>query len=136
MSVGVSFAASADILPAGTKLRMLRDRLLLRPLDWEPSKIITVVRSGRPLRGEVVAVGPGRLYRRYKPHPTDSRKRTYVETGHFIPTQVRPGDIVELGGLNAYDGQGYNFPQITIGTETFLLVQEQDVCFVREQEAA
>lgn len=115
---------------------MLRDRLLVRPLDWEPSTILTVVRSGRPLRGEVVSVGPGRLYRRYKPHPTDSRKRVYTETGHFIPTVVKPGDIVELGGLNAYDGQGYNFPQITIGTETFLIVQEQDVAFVREREAA
>lgn len=136
MSTGVTFAPSADILPAGTKLRMMRDRLLLRPLDWEPSKIITVIRSGRPLRGEVVAVGPGRLYRRYKPHPTDSRKRQYVETNHFIPTQVRPGDIVELGGLNVYDGLGYSFPQITIGTETFVICQEQDVAGVVEREAA
>jgi hypothetical protein len=132
MSVGVSFAASTDILPAGTKLHMLRDRILLRPLDWVPSSLIQVVRHGRPLRGVVEAVGPGRLYRRYKPHPNDSRKRTYVETKNFIPTQVKPGDIVELGGLNAYDGQGYNFPQITIGTETFIIVQEQDVCFVCE----
>lgn len=115
---------------------MLRDRLLLRPLDWEPSTILTVVRSGRPLRGEVVSVGPGRLYRRYKPHPTDPGKRVYVETGAFIPTQVKVGDIVELGGLNAYDGAGYNFPQITIGTETFLICQEQDVAFVQEREAA
>jgi hypothetical protein len=49
---------------------------------------------------------------------------------------VKPGDIVELGGLNAYDGQGYNFPQITIGTETFIVVQEQDVAGIVEQEAA
>lgn len=136
MSTGVTFAASTEILAGGTKLRMLRDRMLIRPLDWTPSSIIEVVRHGRPLRGRVEAVGPGRLYRRYKPHPTDSRKRTYVETGTFIPTQVKVGDIVELGGLNAYDGLGYNFPQITIGTETFLIVQEQDVAFVREQEAA
>jgi co-chaperonin GroES (HSP10) len=129
-------AASADILPAGTKLRLLRDRLLLRPLDWVPSSLIQVVRHGRPLRGVVEAVGPGRLYRRYKPHPNDSRKRTYVETKHFIPTQVMVGDVVELGGLNAYDGAGYNFPQVTIGTETFIIVQEQDVAGIVEQEAA
>lgn len=136
MSTGVTFAASTEILAGGTRLRMLRDRLLLRPLDWEPSKILTVVRNGRPLRGEVISVGPGRLYRRYKPHPTDPGKRIYVETGAFIPTQVKVGDIVELGGLNAYDGQGYNFPQVTIGTETFIIVQEQDVVGVREQAAA
>ena len=115
---------------------MLRDRLLVRPLDWHPSTIISIVRNQRPLRGEVVSVGPGRLYRRYKPHPTDSNKRTYVETKRFIPTQVKVGDVVELGGLNAYDGQGYNFPQVTIGTETFIIVQEQDVAGVVEQEGA
>lgn len=136
MNTGVTFANSSDILPAGTKLRMLRDRILLRPLDWKPSTCIEVVRQGRPLRGVVAAVGPGRLYRRYKPHPTDSRKRTYTENGHFIRTEVKVGDVVELGGLNVYDGLGYNFPQVTIGTETYLICQEQDVAFVHEAEAA
>jgi co-chaperonin GroES (HSP10) len=134
MSTGVSFAASADILAGGTRLRMLRDRILLRPLDWEPSTILTIVRSGRPVRGEVVSVGPGRLYRRYR--NKGNGKRDYVETAHFIPTQVKVGDVVELGGLNAYDGQGYNFPQITIGTETYLICQEQDIAGIVEQEAA
>lgn len=50
----------------------------------------------------------------------------------FIRTEVKPGDIVELGGLNVYDGQGYNFPEVVIGTETFLIAQEQDVCFISE----
>lgn len=135
MSTGVTFAASTDILAGGTKLRMLRDRILVRPLDWVPSSVIQVVRHGRPLRGVVEAVGPGRLYRRYRAKAGDSSKREYVETGAFIPTQVKVGDTVELGGLNAYDGQGYNFPQITIGTETFLICQEQDVVGVHEQAA-
>jgi co-chaperonin GroES (HSP10) len=134
MSTGVTFAASTDILPGGTQLRMLRDRILLRPLDWTPSSVIEVVRHGRPLRGRVEAVGPGRLYRRYR--NKEGGKRDYVETGHFIPTQVKVGDVVELGGLNAYDGAGYNFPQVTIGTETFLICQEQDVVGVHTQEAA
>lgn len=131
---GVTFNAASVILPAGTKLRLLRDRILVRPLDWTPSRIITVIRRGRPLRGIVENVGPGRYYRRYKPHPTDPRKRQFVDGKTFIPTEVKPGDIVELGGLNAYDGQGYNFPQVTIGTETFLIAQEQDVCFVDDTE--
>lgn len=131
---GVTLSAKAEILPAGTKLRLLRDRILVRPLDWTPSSIVQVVRHGRALRGVVAEVGPGRYYRRYRPHPTDPRKRQYVETGTFIRTEVKVGDVVELGGLNAYDGQGYNFPQVTIGTETFLIAQEQDVCFVDETE--
>lgn len=131
---GVTLSAKAEILPAGTKLRLLRDRILVRPLDWHPSSIVQVVRHGRALRGVVAEVGPGRYYRRYRPHPTDSRKRQYVETATFIRTEVKVGDVVELGGLNAYDGQGYNFPQVMIGTETFLIAQEQDVCFVDETE--
>jgi len=131
-SNGVTFNAKPAIFPEGTRLRLLRDRLLVRPLDWIPSRIIAVIRHGRPLRGVVHTVGPGRYYRRYKPHPTDTRKRLAVDGKTYIPTEVKPGDIVELGGLNVYDGQGYNFPQVIIGTETFIICQEQDVCFVDE----
>lgn len=133
---GATIDATSTIFPAGTTLRLLRDRLLLRPLDWTPSRIITVIRRGRPVRGVVEAIGPGRLLRRYRPHPTDPYKRTYVDTARFIPTELRVGDVVELGGLNQFNGEGYSFPQVTIGTETFLIVQEQDICFVHEQEAA
>lgn len=129
---GVAISVRAPILEAGTKLRLLRDRLLLRPLDWSPSRVISVVRHGRPLRGIVEAAGAGCYYRRYRPHPTDPRRRQYVETSTFVPTEVKVGDVVELGGLNVYDGQGYNFPQVVIGTETFLICQEQDVCFISE----
>ncbi len=132
MSRGVTLDAPAQILPAGTRLRLLRDRILVKPLDWEPSQIITVVRHGRPLRGVVAAVGPGRYFRRYKPHATDPNKRTFTDGKHFIPTEIKPGDVIELGGLNAYDGQGYNFPQVVIGTERFLICQEQDVAFVHD----
>lgn len=123
----------AEILPAGTKLRLLRDRLLVRPLEWSPSVIITAIRNGRPVRGVVEAVGPGRLHRKYRPHPTDSRKRQFIDTKQFIPCEVKPGDVIELGGLNIFDGEGYNFPQVIIATERFLICQEQDVCFVHEQ---
>ncbi len=134
-SVGVSIDAPCEILPGGTRLRMLRDRILVRPLDWEPSRIICVVRRGRALRGVVEAIGPGRLYRRYRAKAHSSTQREYVETGTFIPTQLRIGDVVELGGLNAFDGQGYNFPQVMIGTQRYLIAQEQDVAFVHEVAA-
>lgn len=133
----------AEILPAGTQLRLLRDRLLVRPLEWSPSVIIATIRHGRPLRGVVIAVGPGRLYRKYRNKPAALRRnglvqeqREFVETGTYIPVQVKSGDVIELGGLNIFDGQGYNFPQVIIGTERFLICQEQDVCFVHEPEVA
>jgi co-chaperonin GroES (HSP10) len=132
---GVTLDQPCEILPAGTKLRLLRDRILVRPLDWEPSKIISVVRQGRPLRGEIVAVGPGRFYRRYKRHPTNPQMRQYTESKHFIRCEVQVGDVVEFGGLNVFDGLGYSFPQVMIGTERFLIAQEQDVAFVHEKPA-
>lgn len=135
MRSGVTIESKGEILPAGTKLRLLRDRILVRPLEWTPSTIIHVVRHGRPLRGVVEQVGPGRYYRKYKPHPTDSRKRQYDDKETFIKTEVKPGDVVEFGGLNVFDGLGYNFPQVTIGTETFLIAQEQDVVFYRREES-
>lgn len=117
--------------------------MLVRPLEWVPSRIIAAVRSGRPVRGIVEAVGPGRLYRKYRNKPAELRRhglvqeqREYVERGTYIPVQVKPGDVIELGGLNVFDGQGYNFPQVIIGTERFLICQEQDVAFVHEPEIA
>lgn len=129
----------AEIFPAGTKLRLLRDRLLVRPLEWVPSRIIAAIRFGRPVRGVIEAVGPGRLYRRYRDKPAALRRsglvreqREFRENGTLIRPDVRVGDIIELGGLNIFDGEGYNFPQVIIGTKRFLICQEQDVCFVHE----
>lgn len=127
--MGATIEAQAEILPEGTHLRMTRDRILVRPLEWEPSRIISVVRRGRPLRGVVVSVGPGRYHRIYA-----RDKSSFRETTRFIPTQLKPGDVVELGGLNVFDGQGYSFPQVIIGTQVHLICQEQDVAFVHEPE--
>lgn len=117
-----------------SQLRMRGDRILLRPLKWEPSKIIEVVRHGRPLRGEVVAIGPGihPISKRIK--QADGRMR--VEYSRiFRPTQVKVGDIVELGGLNIFDGKGYDFTEVIVGNETMLLCTERDVCGVVDADA-
>ena len=113
---------STDLLPAGTKLRLLRDRILVKPLDFQPSKILQTIHHTKPLRGMVVAMGPG--YRQKKWQYNSSGERTRMgETGRVIPMEVNLGDIVELG-------TGYDFPQILIGIEPHILCQEQDVCGV------
>lgn len=114
-----------------SQVRLLSDRLLLRPLDWEPSKIISVVRKGRPLRGQVMAVGPGHNPIKYTPHP-DGKRRIANYSKRFRPTEVKVGDIVELGGLNVFDGEGYMFPEVVVGNETMLIVTERDVAAVHE----
>jgi co-chaperonin GroES (HSP10) len=128
MSTGVTIAQQAEILPAGTKLRLLRDRILLKPLDWKPSEIVEVIRHGRPVRGEVIAIGAGTHKRTYA-----KDRKSFKEGKHFIPTELKPGDVVELGGLNVFDGRGYAFPEVIIGTERHIICQEQDVAMVVEQ---
>ena len=129
MSVGIRLERSPEMLPAGTRLRPLRDQIVVRPLEWEPSKLIVIAGNKRkPLRGVVVFAGPGeRVKRRWKNH--DGQVHKIGETGQVIPTEVKPGDVVELGGLEI---DGYAFQQITIGHEVHLLCQEKDVGFVVE----
>jgi co-chaperonin GroES (HSP10) len=112
-------------------LRMMGDRILLKPLEWDASKIIIAVRHGRAVRGEVIAVGPGCYPKKYKAGPKGPRSLMDYSK-RFQRTELKPGDIVELGGLNVFDGQGYMFPEVLIGTERHIIVQEADVAVVRD----
>lgn len=120
---------TADIIGPTEKLRMLRDGILLEPLDWQPSHVIELVRFGRPLRGIVKAIGPGCYRKRYLKNEQGQRCAVR-ETSAYIPTEVKVGDIVELGGLNIFDGQGYQFQDVMIEGKTHLLCREADVCGV------
>lgn len=113
------------------QFRPLGDRILLRPLKWEPSRILEVVRYGRTLRGEVMAVGPGVNPIKYKPGANGPKSKMDYSR-HFRPTEVKVGDVVELGGLNIYDGKGYQFTEVLIGAETFVICTERDVAMVCE----
>ena len=117
-----------EYLPEDAVLKPLGDRIAVRPLPWKPSATIDVVSSLKPLRGVVVAVGPGyRQKRRY----LDSKGQCYKigETGRIRPMDVKVGDVVELGGLEL---GGYSFPKVNIGTTEYLICQEQDVAGVVE----
>lgn len=112
-------------------LRMMGDRILLKPLDWDASQIVIAIRHGRAVRGEVIAVGPGCHPKKYKAGPKGPRSlMDYAK--RFQRTELKPGDIVELGGLNIFDGKGYMFPEVMIGTERHIIVQEADVAIVRD----
>ncbi len=122
-------------------LRLMGDRILVKPLDWQGDEVhgdgarLIVVRNGRTLRGEVIAVGPGHNPLKYKPNAMGKRaKMDYSK--HFRPTEVKAGDIVELGGLNVFDGQGYQFTEILFNGQKHLICSERDVCVVREPKAA
>ncbi len=109
---------SYDFIGAGERVRPLRDRIVVKQLPWRPSKIVEIVdRERLALRGEVVAVGPGTYPWKYN---ADRSKRWL--SPHFVPTQVKVGDIVQL--------EGYAYPTVSINHETHFICQEQDVCFI------
>lgn len=112
-------------------IRMLSDRVLLKPLDWDASKTIIAIRHGRPVRGEVIAVGPGHYPIKYKRNEKGP-KGLMDYSKRFRPTEVKPGDIVELGGLNQFDGNGYQFVEIFYDGAPHLICSERDVAIVRD----
>lgn len=119
---------ATDMLPEGVQIRPLRDHIVIKPLEWEPSKILQIAGNTRkPLRGVVTAVGPGAYRKRYTFNSRGERVRVQEKNGRPIPCDVKVGDTVELGGLEI---DGYKFPQFLIGNELHLMCQEADVCGV------
>jgi chaperonin GroES len=84
----------------------LSDRILVKP-DKEEEKVGSIIigkdAASRPLRGTVVAVGPGRT----------------LETGTLIPMSLRPGDTVMFGKFSG--------SEIRLGQEDYLVMSEPDV---------
>lgn len=109
-----------EVIAPTERLRPLRDQIIVRPLQWTPSRTIQIAGNARrTLRGEAVAVGPGCYPKRYN----RDRSKTW-DSPAFRPTQVKVGDIVELGGL---ENDGYSFPTVLIGTELHVICREEDV---------
>lgn len=113
------------------RLRMIGDRILIKPLEWDHGTCLEVIRHGRPLRGDVISVGPGHNPIKYRPNAQGKRgSMDYAK--RFQRTEVKIGDIVELGGLNQFDGFGYKFTEIIYNGELHLIATERDVAIVRD----
>jgi co-chaperonin GroES (HSP10) len=105
----------------------LGDRMLVKPLKVELSTTIEAHWRGRTLRGQVVAVGPGEYPNIYNADRSKVRKSRV-----FRPTEVKVGDIVELGGI---DIGGYAFPRIMYRGEEHVLASEKDVAGIHGSSA-
>lgn len=114
----------------------MRDTIIVEPLEWEPSKIVAVAYSGKPLRGRVLAVGPGRHPIKYD-GPKGKRTKSW-ESKAFLPCDVKVGDVVELGSIKEEDGRidGYLFQTFRWGRKEVILCREPDVTLIDETEAA
>ena len=91
-------------------LTPLGDRVIVKPLEEEEVKkggiIIPDTAKEKPERGEVIAVGKGKL----------------LENGQRAPIDVKVGDKVLFGK--------YGGTEIKIETETFMILHEEDVLAV------
>ena len=89
------------------KIRPLRDRLIVRRLEEEEKTkggiIIPDSAKEKPLSGEVVAVGNGKV----------------LEDGTVVPLEVKAGDKVLFGK--------YSGSEIKLDGEEFLMLKEEDI---------
>lgn len=99
-------------------IRPLRDRIVVEPLDEPLSTILVVVehgREGKHARGRVIAVGP------------EVKFDDFVRRRSEGDAQV--GDIIHFTDI-------FKFPVILDHGDKRLILQEADVCFIEEREAA
>jgi co-chaperonin GroES (HSP10) len=125
-------------IPANKTIRPLRDQIVIEPLPAKPSKIIELVENHvKPLRGKVLAVGPGCypwLYQEHQGGPWSQsvpkgKRIAQKQSTAFRPCDVKPGDTVELGGLEI---GGYLHPRVRWGDKEVVVCREEDVAVVVE----
>lgn len=119
------------------RIRPLRDSIVIEPEEYAPSEIVAVAYAGRPLRGRVLAVGPGCYPIQYRNQytkewsfsvPKGARDMSRPSKA-FRPCDVKVGDTVELGGIEI---GGYLHTRIRWGDKDVVVCREEDVCMVVE----
>jgi chaperonin GroES len=88
------------------KILPLADRVAIRPMEeadeMKGGLYIPDTAKEKPIQGEVIAVGPGR-----------------VEKGQRVPMELKVGDRVVYGK--------YTGSQVELGEEEIILIKESDV---------
>jgi chaperonin GroES len=89
------------------KMTPLADRVVVKPLEELEVKkggiIIPDTAKEKPMQGEIVEVGPGRM----------------TDEGKTIAMQVKKGDRVLYGK--------YSGTEVTMGTDEYLIMRESDI---------
>lgn len=85
---------------------------------------------GEPVKGVIVAAGPGCYPNIHEKGMRDGKPyRTVRQSKHFRATEVKPGDVVHLGGMEI---GGYLFPHVWFGGAWCVLCREADVAVLEE----
>lgn len=134
-SAELSYKSSTRI-PAGVSISPLRDQIIVEPLDVDHGVSFAVIEHTKALRGIVKAVGPGHYPKRYD-HPDKHRRSKMWDSKHFRPTEVKVGDIVELGGYGLDDRggmhKGYSFQEFSWGGVMHVACREADICGILDK---
>ena len=92
------------------KVKPLADRVIVRPLEAEEKTaggiIIPDAAKEKPMKGEVVAVGPGKV----------------ADSGQKIEMSLKAGDTVLYGK--------YSGTEVSVEGEDYLIMRESDVLAV------
>ncbi|MEO0087085.1 MAG: co-chaperone GroES [candidate division WOR-3 bacterium] len=96
------------------KIKPLADRVVVERIEEEEVKkggiILPDTAKEKPIKGKVIAVGPGRL----------------DDKGNRIPMEVKKGDIVLFG---KYAGQ-----EIKIDNKEYLIMREDEILAIIEEK--
>jgi chaperonin GroES len=88
-------------------IKPLADRVVVKPLEAEEKKqgniIIPDTAKEKPMQGEVVAVGPGKV----------------TESGQKVALEVKKGDKVLYGK--------YSGTEVTVDGQDYLILRESDI---------
>jgi len=88
-------------------IKPLADRVVVKPLETEEKKqgsiIIPDTAKEKPMQGEIVAVGPGKM----------------TESGQKVAMEVKKGDKVLYGK--------YSGTEVTVDGKEYLIVRESDI---------
>ncbi len=91
-------------------LKPLADRVVIKPLDQEEKKvggiIIPDTAKEKPMQGEVVAVGPGKI----------------SDSGQKMAMEVKKGDKVLYGK--------YSGTEVSVDGKDYLIMRESDILAV------
>ena len=88
-------------------LKMLRDRVMVKPIERQLSKTLIVANTERHNQGIVMAVGPGKEIK-----------------GKIRPLDVKVGDMVRWGE--------FAFPEYAEGGVKYQILQEADIAAIVE----
>lgn len=119
---------TVNFVPSGRQIRPLRDQLIVRPLPLALGERVQADWQGEPVRGVVIAAGPGVFPNIHSRFRKDGKEvRQVRESKQFRPTEVKPGDVVQLGGLEI---QGYLWPRVWADGDWCVICREADVCLI------